>query len=159
MTMPRLHVTFSPNNQNCAPFQNCTQRNDLVNLISTLEFTDSNEDINLEDEISCELAQNPKYALLCGDYYEELLSCQDGLQEQFDSGSTKSQILGVVIFICVMAIIGLVLNTVRLRRKLGTFESEEQTQLECETSEECDLIKSNNNNSYGDECFVELNPI
>ena len=61
--VPRLSLTFTPNSQDCTPLT-CTYRNNLANLIQSLQFTDANA---LEDGMSCALARNPKYALLCGD--------------------------------------------------------------------------------------------
>ena len=121
---PRLSLTFSPNNPNCTPFRNCTERNRLTSVIESLSFTDSNDDTEIEEDMTCALASNPKYALLCGDRYQDLLSLEDCEPCEVQTRTAQCEIMALFVFafITTAIIICLVLNTIRLTRRLNGHE-------------------------------------
>ena len=112
MPRARTSLTFTPNSHDCTPLP-CTDRNNLANLIQALRFTDA--DNGLEDGMSCDLARNPKYALLCGDMYQEYLDLENALQ----SASAQTEILLAIMCFFVVVIICLAINTIRLTRKVN----------------------------------------
>ena len=111
--LPRIILKFTPYDTDCAPFKTCAARDNLTKLIEDLDLKAS-KDAD-ESGMSCDMAEAPapKYALVCGDKYEELVNYENEVQ----SGAAKDQILWIVICLCVVAIICLVINTIRITRK------------------------------------------
>ena len=116
MTGPRLHLPFGPGA--CSPFSNCTQRDSLITLITSLNF----EEDGLDNNMDCAHSSN-SYVLQCRSFYESSMQMDNIIQSRLvsqppDTTISSNQILGLLLILCVILIFFLSLNTLRLERKL-----------------------------------------
>ena len=116
MTGPRLHLPFGPGA--CSPFSNCTQRDSLITLITSLNFEEDGFDNNMD----CSHSSN-SYVLQCRSFYESSMQMDNIIQSRLvsqppDTTISSNQILGLLLILCVILIFFLSLNTLRLERKL-----------------------------------------
>ena len=117
MSIPRMNVSFGSGDI-CSPFSNCSQRNSLISLISSLEF----EDDGYMDRMACP-ASDGSYVLLCKRFYDNFFRTEAWPQspsligEDSLASPKSTSILMVFLLICVLVIIGLCLtNFVNIRK-------------------------------------------
>ena len=117
MSIPRMNLSFGSGDI-CSPFSNCSQRDSLINLISSLQF----EDDGYMDSMTCP-ASGGSYVLLCKSFYDnffrmEALPQSPSLIGEDSLAHPKStSILMILLLICVLVIIGLCLtNFVNIRK-------------------------------------------
>ena len=111
MTGPRLSLQFGRRGT-CFPFSNCTQRNDLINILNRLNF----EIDGLDNSMECAHSRNT-YVLLCRSFYESFAFHAENLQSATEWNATlntidsKDRLLILALIICGMGILCLLLNT------------------------------------------------
>ena len=122
MSIPRFNLSFG-NGDNCSPLSSCSQRDSLINLISSLQF----EDDGYSNSMECAFSNN-SYVLLCKSFYESFFRLESMPQstslnghDNADEGKTSS-ILLILLLISVLIIICLVLNNLVNIRKITKYQ-------------------------------------
>lgn len=110
---PRLWLPFGPGD--CSPFSNCTQRDELISLITNFHFANDDYDNNMDCSHS-----SSSYVLLCRSFYNNYV----------ETSSLPDQIIWIAILVCVVIIVCLSLNTVRLVKKVRQYENQRNTENE-----------------------------
>ena len=116
MPGPRLNLPFGPGK--CSPLANCTQRDSLINLITNLDF----EDDGFENSMKC--AQSTEtYVLTCRSFYDNAIRDESlpdpcSMSETNITSDSTERVIWMVLLLCVLVIVCLSLNTLRLVSKL-----------------------------------------
>ena len=114
MSGPRLMLHFG-RGHSCSPFRNCTQRDNLLQAITNLRFE---EDGNHATIMDCAQSSS-SYTLLCRNFYNDFV----------ETSSIQDQIIWIVVFVCVVIIVCLSVNTVRIKRKLKQYQKQRDKEI------------------------------
>ena len=132
MSGPRLLLHFG--GEDCNPL-NCTQRDDLINRIINLDFQEDGYDSTM----SCAQSSS-SYTLMCRNKYNDLVSGPTMSSSVATSG-LSDQIIWMVILVCVIVIVFLTLNTVRLVKKVKAYEIKEMWTEDHDSETPMEIIK------------------
>ena len=101
MDGPRLELAFGPRNS-CSPFSNCTQRDELLNIISKFSFEDDGRD----DNMNCAQSSG-SYVLICHSLYNMAFA------------GTDIPMLGILLAVAVLVILCLSTYIVKLKKMIN----------------------------------------
>ena len=133
MSGPRLLLHFG--GENCNPL-NCTQRDDLINTIMNLDFQQD----GFDSTMSCAQSSS-SYSLMCRNKYNDLVAAPSS-SNSIETSGLSDQIIWIAILICVFVIVLLILNTMRLVRKVKVYENRERSYKENhENEDQLEIIK------------------
>ena len=133
MSGPRLLLHFG--GENCNPL-NCTQRDDLINTIMNLDFQQD----GFDSTMSCAQSSS-SYSLMCRNKYNDLVAGPSS-SNSIETSGLSDQIIWIAILICVFVIVLLILNTMRLVRKVKVYENRERSYKENhENEDQLEIIK------------------
>merc|ERR1712001_145249 len=104
MPGPRLLLHFG--GDKCNPL-NCTQRDHLINSIMNLDFQQD----GFDNDMSCAQSSS-SYTLMCRNIYDELVA-EPITSNSIETSGVSEQITWMAILICIIAIVLLILNTMR----------------------------------------------
>ena len=123
MSIPRMNLTFGPGDI-CSPFLNCSQRNSLINLISSLQF----EDDGYMDSMTCP-ASGGSYVLLCKSFYDNFFRMEALPQSPSLIGEDSlahlknTSVLTIILLISVLVITGLCSTNFVIIKKVMKYQS------------------------------------
>ena len=111
-----MMMKFHFGRNSCNPYTNCTRTNALIDSILSLN-DDQNVGIQCDHHSSVRPAD--RYVLMCQSFYDNV---NESLT-MVETGNTHNIAFILAIFICVVIIIGLSMNTFRLSKKLKKYQS------------------------------------
>ena len=123
MSIPRLNMSFGPGDT-CSPFSNCSQRDSLINLISSLQF----EEDGYMNSMGCP-ESGGSYVLLCKSFYDNFFRMESLPQspsligEDHLAHAKTTSTLMILLLVCVLVIIGLCLTNFVNIRKVKKYQS------------------------------------
>ena len=133
MPGPRLLLHFG--GANCNPL-NCTQRDALINNIMNLDFQQD----GFDSTMSCAQSSS-SYSLMCRNKYDELVA-RPSSSNSIETSGLSDQIIWMAMLLCVILIVLLILNTIRLARKVKNYEKREWAYKENQENEDqLEIIK------------------
>ena len=122
MSIPRFNLSFG-NEVNCSPLSSCSQRDSLINLISSLQF----EEDGYSNSMECAFSNN-SYVLLCKSFYESFFRLESLPQSSTLNGhdntdeEKSTSLLLILLLISALTIIGIVFNNSVNIRKIMKYQ-------------------------------------